>query len=1292
MKTKFFSIILFCLLGLSFYSQAQKDRLVPGTLRVGDSLIIAWDNAGNKYILPVGKGSANQILCMAADGGELLQFRGIADIILSDSALFAQLITSLSTDSAFLHNLETLLASDSIFLHNMEALFASDSTFLSNLVDVLSSDSTFLNNLVSTMQNDSAFMSNLVTTMENDSAFMNSLVTTMQNDSAFMSSLVTTMRTDTAFMNNLVSVMSNDSTFLDAFTYTHTTIGNLDSLLVNDSALLALIDSLLLNNWDSMSYFADRWIRNQKYVTDGLDLTSVIQDARATITGPFIVTGTLQSKYFSVTGPGSASVTGTTTLTGAINLKGSIHIGDYSQPDSLSYWLRQTHSSKEGDVLTLNSSIMPGVGKQWTASFKPSGAGAKDSLFFQLCNGCTTDTSWYYSGDTIMIDTAGRSVCAYSYDQITNSLIICGDTTVLTSNGYWMKSVVNNKTNVFPNESSWRVGIGGAVPRTNFEVLGNSFFNGAIHSEGGDGNADGSTGIVNAIDALAVYKYLDGQTPWTDNLFRGDMNGDGVLSLFDAEMIISWFVGKYPSLSATRTAARRLGGTMIFPTLSKGTAVVPVGLWAGMGLSGITLAYPDSIPATAGSGRNVFLANKEAGNSDFSKSFALKFSGKTGIGTDNPSSKLDVRGGIIADSLKLRNIGTTTAVANLGYDIDGNIVTGSAGASGLAWADTTGSPSLATAYDLTQLGAVPANYCIYVDARGGNDATAITGNIAFPFLTIRAAIDAWTASYTIIVLPGTYIVETTSNGGEGLNLVRNSTGTYISPKYYFYPGARVLKPGGAALISDNSAGNISLYIYGKGTFIKNTTTSNADRGCIMAFYTSQFYIEADSIYSSIGGILRGVQGPVNGCFLKANYIGSAVGWMAWVITNINIECQKIIGTNAANLLTDVSSCNIKGNITVTGNYYCIVIRDGTNQTNFTGTFSGYGGVNALTSAGSSMVINLTSFGYVSGYIYNSSWGHCEINGIISGRINCQSGVTVVNSNAVNFQTSYGGFCFTVTAGKLIMNGTSFLNAGNTVSGGVLEINGTIKGGQGCVLEATGGTVYVNGRVDIGLMSNTLLAPITVSGTAKLILNAGGIIKLNDIYNAATTPGALLLYGGSFINNGGIIYTSVGQSPIIIKKITVDSVSVNFMLYSDLYVCDSFACIPNAVSSIVMNTYDFSVNPKYFIISVDGVDLATINLTANCADGYAVVNHVVSQFAAAGLSNFECLVYGQYNRQVIIKYKDKAPDAQNKMRVSFALRGDACSVLGLRETTYVAKFIDKLTSGKSIIFDPNAIFE
>lgn len=638
-----FLIIIAILFG-SFAANAQLDAKARN-VRVRDSLIISYDDA-NKYIFPTAKGSTNQVICVAASG-ELLKFEGLDTLIMNDSTLLSALIQHFLNDSSFIYG----LAHDSTFIAELTA----DSTFLSSLVTQLLSDSSFIYGLA----HDSTFIAELTA----DSTFVSSLVTQLLSDSSFIYGL--------AHDSTFIAQLTADSTFLaslDTITYFYQGTVDLDSLLLNDSLWLAYIDSLI--NLAGVPVNADNWIRNQLADTTA----PLLQAARAAISGPLLIAGTTQSKYLNVgTGAG-----GNLNVNGTANFHASVSVSpaNLANPDMLGrlpYFLPYTgHPIYRGYTIVLDT--IAGSGSAMQLYFRPidSVGISRDSLYFSVCNGCTPDTGWMLSGDTIIIDTAGRYSCAGgSYDPATGELIICDDTVTINFQGYWTKTT-GTTTNIFPTDLAYRVGIGTATPRSEFEVTGNSYFNGAIHSEGGSGDADGS-GYTNALDALYIQYYLKGTIPWNNNLFKGDMDGSGTLSFHDANVISDLFLLTYPTVDSAHKQARRLAGSMMYPVRKQGQSIIPSALWIGQNTSAVGLTNADSIPSTTG--RNVLLVNKPAGDNDYSKAFAVKLDGKIGIGLDNPTTKIGIKGlaALASDTALVTNpttgeIGYSTSISGGGGD------------------------------------------------------------------------------------------------------------------------------------------------------------------------------------------------------------------------------------------------------------------------------------------------------------------------------------------------------------------------------------------------------------------------------------------------------------------------------------------------------------------------------------------------------------------------------------------------------------------------------------------------
>lgn len=621
---------------------------------------------------------------------------------------------------------------------------------------------------------------------------------------------------------------------------------------------------------------------------------------------------------------------------------------------------------------------------------------------------------------------------------------------------------------------------------------------------------------------------------------------------------------------------------------------------------------------------------------------------------------------------------------------------------GLAWSDTATSPGLATAYDLTQistLSAIPINNFIYVDARGGNDATAKVGDLAHPFKTLRAAVDSFSTGKAIIVYPGTYEEETTSNGGEGFNICRQSDGTYITPVAYFYKGARLVKKGGTGnLIASTTTG---AYIHGEGSFLRTTSGTN----CRVVTVTQFMYMEADSIYCTLG---YAVASNGTGSVFKVKYAESTAN-STYIGKNFNlIGRTNIITCSAAATVVYIDNatnyCTFEGIFTGLSGQRCIHGYGAMNGCMISGEFytattavECYGGGSVEINCYRSTCTNLYYSNGAASFYHNATiytlngGGVIKQDGAAGGMIEVH-----VNGGSIPYINIASG---TIKLHGKVQNVYSTSGTWITISGGKLIIEGNFEFGGGLnygFIKQTGGTLIINGAlydnctVNGGYYQSSMLNVNAAGGTLVIGANA----SINDKSTSSSVNGVIGIgFNTNVIVNGGVLSGNTGDWGMMVMANNSgdnnDTVAVSLYGYGNLYSTSPFSTRASTRKSNNLSSgYDFNANPKSFLINYNGGGDKTMNLTTDCNTIQDVIDAVNAELTVEGLTDLECVLSTATTMKLRNKFSTTADG--NMISEIVLTEVDALAVLGWAAGTYKAAIYVKGNGTGALKFDANNI--
>ena len=609
-------------------------------------------------------------------------------------------------------------------------------------------------------------------------------------------------------------------------------------------------------------------------------------------------------------------------------------------------------------------------------------------------------------------------------------------------------------------------------------------------------------------------------------------------------------------------------------------------------------------------------------------------------------------------------------------------------------------------------GTVPLTNMIYVDARSGNDATATVGDNTRPFLTLRSAIDAWTKGKSIIVFPGTYTVETTSNGGEGFNLYRKSTGAYCGGiTYYFYAGARVIKSASYSMIMGAQDAQGGIYIYGQGTFIRNGTYTSSYNAASVMYGNMYCYWEADTVsssfsnaitngwgsntvplyfkikyYTASGHIFQGLNFNIDGGYFysaTANIYGIYATWnggfLNVIIKNvfINLPGSGCVGICISNQSYGIIEASIWA---PTGVYIAAVNADYTITLNG-GSMTTY----ALNDAASGGIINL---------FMNQQWA--------TSNIYC-------NSTAAKINVCGNGNMFVkpiVVAGMVVMNGVAN-NRGDYIQTPIAEVSGGTLIYKGVFdytmyrqngINVTGGKVIVDGMINYYSTSGYQQDPITALFQMKggdLILTKNARVNITNL--GGLYPQWIINFqkNGKLIDYGSVLRFNGGKGSIMVEGYhvgSVDTLAVSYYHYGDTYTNLPFSVRPTAAGCCSWG-YNFATNPKTFIISRNGAANDTIHLTQDCSASLAaLMTYFNAQLVAKGINDIEMsneMGYGGFTMFI----RTKLPACNNIWQYYFEIRSCSFATLyGFGTRLYKASIYQKTATPGRLLVDANVITE
>lgn len=299
-------------------------------------------------------------------------------------------------------------------------------------------------------------------------------------------------------------------------------------------------------------------------------------------------------------------------------------------------------------------------------------------------------------------------------DSATKNYVDSAVAGVSGSGGYWLTA---SSSAIYASSTITSVGIGTTSPSAPFEVYG------GFYMGGGSGDVD-SSGVVNATDALYAAQFVNGVISLTPlQQANADVDGDGIVTIFDSRNILKRFVNMYTSRNQMNSESRRIKsmavdydgagkfilgnvsnystdftmrdhftvfGTSLMdttasstfnPTNSTSSALMLTGPYGG-GLIFKDTAYGGLWMSDSGQTLN-FASN--GSGSGFGSSYGqmvLKNS-NVGIGTTSPSQKLDVWGSIALNGTKLMTLPSqATLTGSLIYGTGGSSLTHTTGVTG----------------------------------------------------------------------------------------------------------------------------------------------------------------------------------------------------------------------------------------------------------------------------------------------------------------------------------------------------------------------------------------------------------------------------------------------------------------------------------------------------------------------------------------------------------------------------------------------------------------------------------
>ncbi len=739
---------------------------------------------------------------------------------------------------------------------------------------------------------------------------------------------------------------------------------------------------------------------------------------------------------------------------------------------------------------------------------------------------------------------------------------------------------------------------------------------------------------------------------------------------------------------------------------------------------------------TNGDGTTTWAASGQSGPT-YTAGYGIGFSGTTIYNSrywkDQDTLKTSLNGLVKANSGVLSTIADNSTNWDAGYtnrlssasgtapltlNLNSNALTGSvstfgASNSGVVPASGGGTTNFLRAdgtWAAAGGGTVPLSNLIYVDAKSGNDATATIGDITKPYLTLRAAIDGWTKGKVVVVNPGTYIVETTSNNGEGFNLYRKSSGTYCGGiTYYFYPGARVIKSGAYSMIMGAQDSQGGIYIYGQGTFIRNGTYASSYNAASVMYGSMYCYWEADTVSSNFSNAITNgwgssttplyfkikyytATGPIFQCLnfiidgglfysATASAIGISVPWnggfLSIVVKNVSINLTTGgIGININNRCFGIIEATINA---PTGVYVAAVNADLTLTLNG-GSMTTY----ALNDAASGGIINL--------YL-NQPWA--------PSNIYCNSSGAKINVYG------NGGFYSRpiVAAGMVVFNGVGN-NRGDYIGTSIAEVSGGTLIYKGVFdftmyrqngINVTGGKVIVDGMINYytnGYQQDPITSLFQMKG-GDLILTKNARVNITGLYGSYPQWIINFQKNGNLIDYGSVLRFNGGKGSIMVEGYhvgSVDTIAVNYYHYGDTYTNVPFSVRPTAAGCCTWG-YNFATSPKTFIFSRKGGPNDTIELNQDCsANIAALITHFNAQLVAKGINDMEIsneMGYGGFT----LFLRPKITGCNNIWQYYFDIRSCSFATLyGFGTKRYKASIYNKIANPGSLIVDANVITE
>ena len=608
-------------------------------------------------------------------------------------------------------------------------------------------------------------------------------------------------------------------------------------------------------------------------------------------------------------------------------------------------------------------------------------------------------------------------------------------------------------------------------------------------------------------------------------------------------------------------------------------------------------------------------------------------SGSVGIGTTNPTSKLQVQGDVSIAS----TVGIGTVIDIVPYDTLNSGTLSFEGSAGQLFSITNNLTS-GSIFSVNDVSGIPS---IDVDANGTVSLVAYGGNVAIGSTGLTG-----TASQKLQVTGGGYVsgslgigttnpsqslhvqgnVRVTGALYDGTNLtgssgqILSSTGSAIS--WINASSANVGSANSIAIAVDST--NASRYL----TFVSTTSGNN------LVYVNSSLLFNPSTGDASVNGLTIGKgTGSVSS--------NTALGYQALLSNTTGIQNTA---TGAVALFSNTTGSNNTAN----GYYALAGNTTGSNNTatgwkaltaNTIGIQNTANGVNAL--AANTTGTQNTANGYrallsnTTGN-FNSAYGHQALTNNTTGTNNTATGTGALQSNTTGIQNTANG------VQALLSNTTGIYNTAN--------------GYRALVSNTTGGNNTATGTA--ALYSNTTGIQNTATGVRSLESNTTGN------YNTATGHSAL------YSNTTGIQNTATGYAALLFNTTGINNTATG--LQALYYSTTGTQNTANGLSALQSNTTGSSN-------TATGLEALTSNTTGqqNTATGYFALrfNTTGIRNTAIGLSAGSSITTGSNNTFLGYDAQPSSATVSNEITLGdtdvTTLRVPGLGFYGVRTNTTVA---------------------